>query len=115
MLSRFLGRGAPGLLATFLPMDFVDHDKVEKTSNTAQDFYKDKNRRDTETGKDRLYLMFSIEYGIIAFISQTCIQYLFLEFIVNLVECQLKSIPFIKLDSLDCSPVLYMGGLLILG
>lgn len=114
MLSRFLGRGAPGLLATFLPMDIVDHDKVDKTSNTAQDYYKNKNRIDTETGKDRLYLMFSIEYVIIILISQTYIQYLILEFTVNLVECQLKLIPFIKPDSLDFSLVLYMGGLLIL-
>lgn len=53
-------RGSPALIAAFLPLDWQDHDKVSKETKTAHDFFKFKD--DKETGKDRLYIMFSIEY-----------------------------------------------------
>lgn len=45
--------------ATVLPLDFANYDKVSKDLKTSQDFV---NRPpDNETGKDRLYMMFSTD------------------------------------------------------
>lgn len=57
-------RGSPALFAVFLPLDWQDHDKVSKETKTAHDFLKFKD--DTETGNDRLYRMFSMEYDFFA-------------------------------------------------
>lgn len=45
--------------ASLLPLDFANYDKVSKELKTSQDF---SNRPpDNETGKDRLYMMFSTD------------------------------------------------------
>lgn len=46
--------------AGILPFDIDGADKVSKTTKTAQDFLKFADN--TETGMDRLYMMFSLEY-----------------------------------------------------
>lgn len=43
-----------------LPFDIDGADKVSKTTKTAQDYLNFTD--DTETGMDRLYMMFSLEY-----------------------------------------------------
>jgi len=58
-MLRTLIRVSPGMLSALLPMDLSNYDKVAKDSKTAKNFYK--KGKDTETGLDRLYLMFSIE------------------------------------------------------
>ena len=58
MLRRFT-TGAPALLGLSLPMEWYNHDKISKENKTAKDFYLRKN--DTETGKDRMYRMFTME------------------------------------------------------
>ncbi|CAO1421891.1 unnamed protein product [Diamesa hyperborea] len=61
MLRRFT-KGAPALLALSLPMEWYNHDKISKENKTAKEFYLRKN--DTETGKDRMYRMFTMdEFG----------------------------------------------------
>lgn len=52
-------RGLSGTTAVILPLDMADHDKVSKDLRTYKDF---ENRPQTsETGLDRLYIMFSTE------------------------------------------------------
>ena len=58
MLRRFT-KGAPALLALSLPMEWYNHDKISKENKTAKEFYLRKN--DTESGKDRMYRMFTME------------------------------------------------------
>lgn len=49
-----------GCMCTILPLDFANHDRVASDMKTAKDFA---NRpQSTETGRDRLYQMFSTEY-----------------------------------------------------
>lgn len=57
LTSLFRGTGIG--LATMLPLDIAPYDKVSRDTKTAQDFV---NRApDNETGKDRIYMMFSME------------------------------------------------------
>lgn len=58
MIRRLL-YGSPVGMATFLPLDWEDHDKISRKVKTAQDF---ENREEiNETGPDRIKRMFSIE------------------------------------------------------
>lgn len=57
-MFRSGSKSIPVIFATGLPLYLKDHDKVTETK-TAQDFYLRKT--DNETGKDRLYRMFSLE------------------------------------------------------
>lgn len=58
-MLRYMFRGLSGTTAVILPLDMADHDKVSKDLRTYKDF---ENRPQTsETGLDRLYIMFSTE------------------------------------------------------
>lgn len=58
-MIRQLFKGSSVLAAGFLPLDWYDHDKVDKAGKTAQEFWLKNN--DNETGSQRLYRMFSME------------------------------------------------------
>lgn len=59
-LLRSCGGGVGGGVAAIVaPLDMAPYDRVTRDTATARDFV---NRgRDTETGRDRLWLMFSTE------------------------------------------------------
>lgn len=59
-MFRWLLRDVQCSGGPILPLDLANHDKVSKDIKTAKDF--DRRRIDTETGKDRLWMMFSTEY-----------------------------------------------------
>lgn len=64
MIASFLrniGGGASGLvgMATVLPLDLTPYDAVSRDTKTARAF--ELRPPDNETGRDRLYMMFSTE------------------------------------------------------
>lgn len=59
LASMLRGCGGLGSLAVVLPLDMAPHDRVSRDSKTARDF--ENAPPDTETGKDRLFMMFSTE------------------------------------------------------
>lgn len=59
MLASLMRSGGGAMAAALLPLDMAPYDRVTRDTATSRDFL---NRGvDTETGRDRLWLMFSTE------------------------------------------------------